>query len=88
MKESNQERVEAGDKSDCVKKRKDMSTVERLQLLQRKLYQKAKEDKEYRFYVLYDKIFLPYVLEEAFKAVKKKGGGPGIDNQTVEEIEE
>jgi len=88
MKESNQERVEAEDKSDCVKKRKDMSTVERLQLLQRKLYQKAKEDKEYRFYVLYDKIFLPYVLEEAYKAVKKKGGGPGIDNQTVEEIEE
>jgi len=87
MKESNQKRVQTGDKSDRGKKRKDMGTVERLQLLQRKLYQKAKEDKEYRFYVLYDKIFLPYVLEEAYKAVKKKGRGPGIDDQTTEEIE-
>jgi len=71
--ESNQERVQAGGQRNREKKRKEMDTGERLQLLQRKLYQKAKEDKEYRFYVLYDKIFLPYVLEEAYKAVKRAG---------------
>lgn len=88
MKESNQERVQTGGVSKREKKRKDMSTGERALLLQRKLYQKAKQEKAYRFYVLYDKIFLSYVLEEAYKAVKRTGGGPGIDNQTIEEIEE
>jgi group II intron reverse transcriptase/maturase len=69
------------------KKRKEMSSAERVQLYQRKLYLKAKQEKEYRFYVLYDKIFLPYVLEEAWKRVKANGGSAGVDGVTITEIE-
>jgi RNA-directed DNA polymerase len=69
------------------KKRKEMSSAERVQLFQRKLYQKAKQEKGYRFYVLYDKIFLPYVVKEAWKRVKANGGIAGVDGVTIEEIE-
>lgn len=65
-----------------------MSSSERVQLYQRKLYLKAKQEKDFRFYVLYDKIFLPYVLEEAWKRVKANGGGAGVDGVTIEGIEE
>jgi len=64
-----------------------MSRAERVQHIQRKLYLKAKQEKEYRFYVLYDKIFLPYVLEESWKRVKANGGIAGVDGVTIEGIE-
>jgi len=84
--ESNQQKVEAPEIS-TAKKRKDMSSAERVQLYQRKLYQKAKQEKSYRFYVLYDKIFLDYVLRESWKRVKSNAGSPGIDGVTFEMIE-
>jgi RNA-directed DNA polymerase len=70
------------------KKRKEMSSAERVQLYQRKLYLKAKQEKNFGFYVLYDKIFLHYVLEEAWKQVKANGGSAGVDGITIEKIEE
>jgi hypothetical protein len=69
MKMSNQQKVQTDPNPNRSKKRKDMSTEERLQLLQRKLYLKAKQEKQYRFYILYDKIFLDYVLQESYKQV-------------------
>lgn len=69
------------------KKRSEMSTAERLQLLQRNLYLKAKQEKEYQFYILYDKLFLDYVIEEAYKQAKKAAGSPGIDNHSFAAIE-
>ena len=69
------------------KKRNEMSSSERVQLYQRKLYLKAKQEKQYGFYVLYDKVFLPYVLEESWKRVKANGGSAGVDGQTIEQIE-
>jgi RNA-directed DNA polymerase len=85
-KESNQQQV--GEQLTLIpKKRKEMSSSERVQLYQRKLYLKAKQEKEYGFYVLYDKLFLPYVLDEAWKRVKANGGGAGVDGQTIEKIE-
>lgn len=69
------------------KKRRDMMPRERVQLLQLKLYQKAKREKDYRFYILYDKLFQDYILEEAYKRAKRKNGSPGIDKQTFAAIE-
>lgn len=69
------------------KKRRDMMSRERVRLLQLKLYQKAKQEKDYRFYVLYDKVFQDYVLEEAYKRAKLKNGSPGVDKQTFADIE-
>jgi RNA-directed DNA polymerase len=85
MKESNQQKVDV-QTIPPAKKRKDMSSAERVQLYQRKLYQKAKEEKEYRFYVLYDKVFLDYILQESWKRVKENAGSPGIDGITFERI--
>jgi len=83
---SNQENTQRDHKA-RLKKRCDMSTQERLQQLQRKLYLKAKHDKGYKFYVLYDKVFISYILKEAYRLVKVSGGSAGIDNVSFKEIE-
>lgn len=84
--ESNQRKVEE-QLMLIPKKRKEMSSFERVQEYQRKLYLKAKQEKDYRFYILYDKIFLHYILAEAWKRVKANGGSAGVDGATIEQIE-
>ena len=64
-----------------------MTDDERVRDLQRKLYRKAKEEDEYRFYVLYDKVCLPYVLREAYRRVKANHGAPGVDGVTFKALE-
>ena len=71
-----------------TKRKSQMSDKERIQDFQRKLYRKAKQEKEFRFYVLYDKVRSLRFLREAYKRVKRKGGAAGIDGQTFTEIEE
>lgn len=85
---SNQEKVQQEIYRLSQKKRRDMSSLERVRLLQLKLYDKAKQEKGYKFYVLYDKIFLRHVLAEAYKRVRINGGSPGIDKQTFAQVEE
>lgn len=70
------------------KKRKDMTSQERMRLLQLKLYLKAKQDESYRFYILYDKIFLGYILEQAYIMCRANGGSPGVDGKTFKDIGE
>jgi len=69
------------------KKRSEMSDEERVRDFQRKLYRKAKQEKDYRFYILYDKICLPHILREAYSRCRKKGGSAGVDGKTFLEIE-
>lgn len=70
------------------KRKRDMSDGERVGLFQEKLYCKAKQERSYRFYVLYDKVFIPYLLREAYYRAKASGGSPGKDGQTFIAIEE
>lgn len=65
-----------------------MSSKERLRLLQLKLYFKAKQEKRYKFYVLYDKLSLGYTLEQAYKRCRSNDGSPGIDGMTFKDVEE
>ena len=84
-----QQREEAEAQPELFKrKKKDMPDAERVFTLQSKLYQKAKQDKQYKFYVLYDKMFLKHMLREAWKKVKSNGRGPGVDDISIAMIEQ
>ncbi len=75
------------DESLTSKRRSQMKSEERLRLLQRGLYRKAKQDKTFRFYVLYDKLSLNYILREAWKRVKENSGTAGYDRISVKDVE-
>ena len=64
-----------------------LKTPEQIRELQRKLYRKAKQEKEYRFYLLYDKVYRMDILSHAYKLVKANKGAPGIDGETFDRIE-
>lgn len=68
--------------------RRKLPPAERVGMLQEKLYCKAKQERDFKFYVLYDKMFIPYMLQEAYGRVKANGGSPGIDGQNFKDIEE
>lgn len=46
--------------------------------LQRSLYYKAKQEKEVKFYSLYDKLYREDVLWEAWRQVKANQGALGL----------
>ncbi len=56
--------------------------------LRRKLAEKAKREPKFRFYALYDRIYRKDVLWSAWRLVQRNDGGPGIDQQTIEEVEQ
>jgi retron-type reverse transcriptase len=62
--------------------------AERVRKLQRALYRASKQDKERRFYSLYDKVWRADVLWEAWRQVKANNGAPGVDGKAIEEIVE
>jgi len=70
-------------KGDC----KMLKTPEKIRNLQRKLYQKAKQEKRFRFYALYDKVYRTDILSHAYCLVRSKKGAPGVDGVTFEAIE-
>lgn len=65
-----------------------LKTPEQIRELQRKLYRKAKQEKGYRFYLLYDKVYRMDILSHAYRLVKANKGAPGIDGETFNSIEE
>jgi group II intron reverse transcriptase/maturase len=79
---------ESGERELIKRKKSELSDSERVLALQRGLYQKAKQEKGYKFYVLYDKVFLGYILRESWKQVKANGGSSGIDGVRIEDVKE
>src|SRR5712691_5157085 len=59
----------------------------RLQDLRRRLYVKAKADKDWRFWGLYVHVAKPETLRAAYDLAKRNNGAPGIDGVTFEAIE-
>ena len=66
---------------------RELTNIEKIREFQRKLYEKAKANKKYRFYSLYDKTYRADILEESYRRVKSNGGASGIDGETFEDIE-
>ena len=64
-----------------------LATPEKIRRLQRKLYVKAKQEPDFRFYQLHDKVYRADVLSHAYALCRANGGAPGVDGQTFEQIE-
>ena len=65
----------------------NLKTPQSVQRLQTALHAKAKEEPDYRFYLLYDKMYRMDVLHHAYQSCKANKGAAGVDGVRFEDIE-
>ncbi len=58
-----------------------------VQELRRRIYRKAKSEKDHRFWGIFVHVTKIEVLAEAYRLAKRNGGAPGIDGQSFEDID-
>ncbi len=64
-----------------------LQTPIKIRTFQRKLYLKAKAEPDFRFYLLYDKIYRTDILYHAYRLAKANGGSAGVDGMTFKHVE-
>ena len=58
----------------------------KVQKLQQALHAKAKGSPDFRFYVLYDKIYREDILAHAYRLARSNGGKPGVNREDFSDI--
>ncbi|MGH2359668.1 MAG: group II intron reverse transcriptase/maturase, partial [bacterium] len=64
-----------------------LATPDSIRRLQRKLYVKAKQEPEFRFYLLYDKVCRDDTLVHAYRLSRAARGAAGVDGVRFEDID-
>jgi RNA-directed DNA polymerase len=65
----------------------NLETPEKIRTLRKKLYLKAKAEPDFRFYLLYDKVWREDILDHAYKVARANAGAPGVDGVSFPDID-
>ncbi len=63
-----------------------LKTPEKVEQLRKALHVKAKENPQFRFYQLYDKLYREDILVYAYRLCRANGGAAGVDKESFEQI--